>query len=265
MKQETKKVFGTKEWAKYNLNCCKGCKNNCLYCYARYNAVKRFKTMKEGEWNTEKVQENMLKKKFGLRNGTTMFPTTHDISPGNLDACLIVLDNILAPGNNVLIVSKPHLYCISSICNRFTEYKEQILFRFTIGASDETILKYWEPNAPTFAERMRSLKYAFNSGYKTSISMEPVLDWPNVVSNFEKMAPFVTDSIWVGALNFIDKRVEIKTNKDREMVDEIKKYQNTTNYEKVYGDLKDHPLVKWKESLKEALGLDIPDEIGMDI
>lgn len=34
---------GTAEWAEVNVNICRGCVNNCLYCYAAANA-KRYKT-----------------------------------------------------------------------------------------------------------------------------------------------------------------------------------------------------------------------------
>ena len=33
-----KPVFGTAEWAKYNLNCQSGCSHGCLYCYAQAQA-----------------------------------------------------------------------------------------------------------------------------------------------------------------------------------------------------------------------------------
>lgn len=260
-----KKVFGTREWASYNENCCTGCIHNCRYCYARSNAIKRYKQVKPGEWDKEVIRPNALTKRFGKKDGTIMFPTQHDITPGNVDACITMLGNMLKPGNNVLIVSKPHLECIKAICDKFAEYKDQILFRFTIGASDNDILSYWEPGAPSFEERLEALKYAFDNGFSTSVSMEPVLDWPNVVANFDIMAPYVTDSIWIGVMNYIDQRVDVITKEDRERVDIMKKWQCMKRFTGVYNRLKDHPLIKWKESMKEALGLEIPDEIGLDI
>jgi DNA repair photolyase len=264
-KMKKKRVFGTREWAKYSLNCCVGCPHDCRYCFARYNAIDRYKNLPEGSWTDEKIQTKMLNKKFGLRDGVTMFPTTHDITPTNLDACLTVLKNVLSPGNSVLVVSKPHIDCIKSLCDSLGEYKEQILFRFTIGASDNDILSYWEPGAPNYEERLSSLKYAFDNGFRTSVSMEPVLDWKNIVSVFKEMAPFVTDSIWVGAMNFIEQRVKIENDEDRIRAVEIKRHQHIETYQEVYSELKDHPLIKWKESLKEALGLEEASEDGLDI
>jgi len=33
----------------------------------------------------------------------------------------------------------------------------------------------------------------------------------------------------------------------------------------IYESLKDHPLVKWKESYKTVLGLELPARAGMDV
>ena len=262
---EKSKVFGTKEWAKYNFNIVKGCEHGCLYCYAHYNDVKRFKTVTEENWKKLTLIPKNVNKKWKKMSGTIMFPTQHDIFPEIMPETITVLKSMLSAGNNVLIVSKPHLECIKAICDELAQYKEQILFRFTIGALNDYILSYWEPNAPDSNERIESLEYAYNHGFRTSISMEPVLDWENLIFNFKSMATFVTDSIWVGIMNDINKRVEIKTDEDRKRVNDLVKWHNMENYQKVYNQLKDHPLIKWKESMKSALGLEIPDEIGLDV
>lgn len=170
-----KQVFGTQEWAKYNENCIKGCSHDCKYCYAKSNAV-RFKRNTVEGWKNEEVNRNKLSHGFNRRSGTFMFPTAHDITPEHLDECIYFLGNILKPGNDVLVVSKPHLECIGALCNQFPNYKDNILFRFTIGSADSAALKFWEPGAPDFLERLESLKHAFDLGYKTSVSCEPMLD-----------------------------------------------------------------------------------------
>ena len=43
---------GTKEWAETTENICRGCPNNCLYCYAASYA-NRFKLKARSEWNHE--------------------------------------------------------------------------------------------------------------------------------------------------------------------------------------------------------------------
>jgi DNA repair photolyase len=265
MSKNQKIISGTLEWAKYNANCLKNCSNNCRYCFARYNAVNRFKTSTLESWKHPVIDEKKLLKKWSKMDGTIMFPTQHDILPDFLDVCMEFIENILRPGNNILIVSKPHLECIKVICDKLTNYKNNILFRFTIGSCDNDILKYWEPGAPSFEERFESLKYAFNSGYKTSISMEPMLDYKNVIKMVNMFYPFVTDSIWIGKMNKIKQRVAINTAEDVRRVKEIE-YNNTDDkIWALYNSLKDNDKIKWKENIKEVIGLEIAEEAGLDI
>lgn len=112
-----KKVFGTQEWAKQNENCITGCSHDCKYCYAKSNAV-RFKRNTIAGWKNEQPMNNKLTKGFRKRTGRIMFPTTHDITPDHLGECISFLGKILKPGNDVLVVSKPHLECVSALCNQ---------------------------------------------------------------------------------------------------------------------------------------------------
>jgi len=260
-----KRPSGTLEWAKHNANCVKGCSHGCIYCYAKYNAVDRFKSIAPEKWADEEINWKAVNKKWGKKSGTIMFPTTHDITPNTVDACLTCLKNILSAGNDVLIVSKPHFDVIMKLCKELEEYKDHILFRFTIGARDSDILKFWEPNAPDYSERVTSLCWAFEKGYSTSVSMEPVLDWDNVIDLFLIMSEFVTDSIWIGTMNQIDRRVKATTDEERAMVEKMKSWLTNENYRRVYEALKDHPKIEWKESMKDALGLDSPSEAGLDV
>jgi hypothetical protein len=69
------------------------------------------------DWKNEVVRNPaLLKKKFRKRNYQTMFPSTHDITPAHLQENLTFLGNLLAAGNKILIVTKPHLDCVKSMC-----------------------------------------------------------------------------------------------------------------------------------------------------
>lgn len=76
-------------------------------------------------------------------------------------------------GNEILFVSKPHLEYILAIYYEFEDYKNNILFRFTIGSVNDETLHFWEPGAASFDERIASLKFAYDTGYQTSISCSP--------------------------------------------------------------------------------------------
>ena len=197
--QTKPEIFGTKEWAAHTVNCCTGCAHDCKYCYARSIAV-RFKRVCPENWKDEKIRPLDVSKKYSSMEGTVMFPSSHDISENNFLQCFTVLKKLLDAGNRVLVVSKPHLRCISKICDDLKAYKNKILFRFTITACDDRILSVWEPGAPCYEERKECLKYAFNAGYKTSVSVEPMLDSDNIDVLIKDLSPFVTESYvgWTG-------------------------------------------------------------------
>lgn len=186
------KKSGFRDWTEpaNNVNICTGCENDCIYCYA-HSMARRFHRLNGNPWHDMKIRQHDVDKKRKLHDGLVGFPSSHDITPSNIDAFLTVLGNLLRAGNEVLIVSKPRIDCIKQICDACYFFKNKILFRFTIGAMDDTILSYWEPNAPKYKERKKCLKYALKNGFRTSVSMEPMLDTPNIetlIKDFEPLS-----------------------------------------------------------------------------
>ena len=257
---------GTKEWAKHNWNVCVGCSNNCRYCYAREMAL-RFKQVKsEEEWKQERIVEKKVEKIWHKKEGTIMFPTTHDITDNNLDACLITLGNMLRPGNRVLIVSKPRIAVIRLLLQELKNYASQVLFRFTIGNLSHSITKYWEKDTPNPFERHKCLKLAYESGFETSISCEPMLcDLAELRDLITICEPLVTDAIWIGKMNQVKRRVKIVTPEDQEQVARLEALYSDENIFKVYDAFKDNKKVKWKDSIKQVVGIEAPEETGLDI
>lgn len=266
MKKEEKTAFGTREWASHNENFISGCSNNCRYCYAKAMAI-RFGRSTPDSWKNEILNQSKLEKKFKKKQDRFMFPTTHDITPDNLDWCMAFLEHILKAGNEVLIVSKPHLECIKSICTRFVEYKQQILFRFTIGSTDNATLKFWDQNAPSFDERLEALEYAHRMGFATSVSCEPLLD-NNADDLIRQVRPYVTDAIWLGKVNMIISRLKINGHRDQETMIKAKKLIEDLS-ESYITDLhvhyKNDPQIKWKDSFKKIVGIPIQTQSGLDI
>ncbi len=202
MKSKIQKItIGTKEWADSNVNCYYGCSNNCRYCYAKKMAIRFGRKTKEN-WKIMVPNQKAIFKNYNKRTGRVMFPTSHDITLESLENSIIVLQKLLKAENEVLITTKPNLYCVKKICERFKDNKDSIQFRFTITSINKENLDFWEPGAPSLEERLDSLKYAYDNEYKTSISIEPFLDSDPYIL-VEKLRPFVTESIWIGKMNYI--------------------------------------------------------------
>ncbi|HCT86467.1 MAG: hypothetical protein DKM50_03485 [Candidatus Margulisiibacteriota bacterium] len=261
-----KAVFGTAEWAAYTENFIDGCKHNCKYCYSKEMAI-RFQRKTADSWSEEIVRRRQVNKKFKKMTGTIMFPSSHDIHPENLTSSMIFLENMLYAGNRVLIVTKPHLRCIKAISDKLSFYKNKILFRFTIGSANNEVLSFWEPGAPLYQERLASLQYAYNNGFKTSLSCEPMLD-DNINQVIIDTSNYITDHIWIGKVNFLLRRIKMNGCDDTETIrraTELLNIQADNNIVDLYNNLKDNPIIKWKESIKNVVGIEVPTEKGLDI
>lgn len=198
-KEATAKGVG--EWAQYSYNIAKGCRNGCVYCYAKASAVHYGRVESNFDWSISTVQTEKISIHQKV-DGTVMFPSTHDITTDNLEACIETLGNILQAGNRVLVVSKPSLACIRTICQRIAPYRDHVTFRFTIGSMDDSVMRLLEPNAPLSQERIASLKHAYELGFSTSVSSEPLLGGiETALAIYTAVEPYVTDSIWIGKIN----------------------------------------------------------------
>lgn len=259
-------AHGTGEWAVHTANIQSGCRNGCAYCYAQCIAL-RFKRRTAANWTKPAIDWTKVNQRFGKKSGRIMFPTTHDIDKSNIEACEAALRNMLAVGNEVLVVSKPRLGCVQRLCDELTAYKDQITFRFTIGSVDDLVLLAWEPHAPLFAERIASLRHALEAGYRTSVSCEPMLD-AAVDSVVKATRPFVTDSIWLGRANQLRQIVAINRPGDsvtRQMADSLISVLSDDFIRGLYARYRNDPLVKFKDSIKKVVGLARPTEKGLDV
>jgi len=255
MKKEKEKIpFGTHEWSQCSKNFQHGCKNSCIYCYACEIAI-RFGRKTPSTWGNEVINQKSLNQKFKKVEGPIMFPSTHDITPSNLTYAIQFLRNMLTVGNEVLIVTKPHLEVVKVLCEEFIDYKNKILFRFTIGSTDSEVLNFWEPGATDYNERRESLIHAFNNGFQTSLSCEPMLD-DNVESVVNELQDYITETIWIGKMNFLHKRLKINGYSDSlsmQKANELVEMQSDDKIIPLYHRLKDNPKIQWKESIKKVL------------
>lgn len=254
--QELKPAHGVQEWAEHSVNIQTGCQNGCRYCYAQCQLV-RVKQATPESWLEPVIRGKAIDKAYRKRNGRIMFPSSHDISPNNLVECLIVLRKLLEAGNEVLIVSKPYLSCIKTLCEDLNEFKQQILLRFTIGSTDDEVLRFWEPNAPSFAERLSALKYAHEQGFATSVSCEPMLDL-HIGNVIEATKPYVTDTIWLGRANRLQQNIAINRPDDQKTKDratQLLTEQSDDYLRELYARYKADPKIMFKDSIKKVVGL----------
>src|SRR6185369_8736162 len=183
-----KKVTGTREWSDVSHNIASGCSHGCLYCYNTAFALEKGLIRDRVEGITERLTPRSIPTKPGI----IMFPTAHDISLFYLQSSLTAIEQMMLAGRSVVIVTKAHLECIKAICDKFTAYRDKIVLRVTIGSMDEQECKFWEPGAPPPSERLAALKYAYDLGYTTSVSMEPILvGVTDAVKTFNIVAPYV--------------------------------------------------------------------------
>jgi len=236
---------GTREWADANENCISGCSNNCRYCYGKDMAV-RYKRETPETWPIEHPRTTAKAKKH---RGRVMFPTTHDLHYEHVQWWGPFLHKLLELGNDVLIVSKPEYQSIVYICKNLKEFSDRIEFRFTIGADEHEVVDYWEPGAPALNERLAALAYAFENGFRTSVSMEPLLveDPSGLVNGY--FSEWVTGEIWIGCMNHYKFNPEIP-----EEARQIK-IQSRENMQRVYDSLKANPQIRWKDSVQKLLGV----------
>ena len=271
-KAKAKPVSGTKEWSTSSVNVSSGCAHNCLYCYARAQAI-RFKRKTPATWKEEVINEAALHKAYGKRNGRVMLPTTHDLTDATLEPMIKIARRLLHAGNELLIVSKPDPRLLERLLIGIQSHKysarELVLFRFTIGSYLDNTLRFWEPRAPLFSYRLASLYMCRRDGWRTSVSCEPMLERrERMVELVDMLDPFVTDSIWLGKMN--QARARLKHNGvtfNEELLyrlDEIERAQADGEIGLLYKALKGNSLVRWKESIKKVVGLELATEAGLD-
>jgi DNA repair photolyase len=247
-----KSKTGTREWSDVSHNVGIGCSHGCLYCYSAEFYIRKG-IVKD---RADSMVERLTSRKIPTKDGVIMFPSAHDITPFYLRSAFVAIEDMMQAGRQVVIVTKAHLDCIKELCDMFTAYRDKLLIRITIGSMDEKVCKFWEPGAPAPSERLSALKHAFTEGYRTSVSMEPILlGVSDAVKTFYQVEPFVNEKIWIGKMNSPDIRVDKSVSENRSMVAYIKKCQSDDEIKKLYQKLKDHPKVEWKDSIKQIVGL----------
>lgn len=250
----TPKLSGWDQWVKNRYSIQLGCPNNCLYCHGLRFALRRKKhNGKSSEnWSEFRINWESVRKRWEKQDGLIGFPHNHDIVEENLDACIETLRNMLAPGNHVMLVSKPRMSCIPKLCEDLEKHKDRILFRFTIGCYDQSILDTWESAAPSYSERLSCLEYAFEHGFRTSVSVEPMLDPVNINRHVDALLPFVTEDIYIGTMNWCMVLTKRMSRSDPEWL-RLKKACTDDKIIDIVRGLGNNPQISWKDSIQKIV------------
>lgn len=245
---------GAGEWCPYRCNIGDHCSCGCLYCYAKKMAERYSRIDNPEEWLIERIRRvsTAKSKKY---SDWIMFPTSHDISEYYLPAFRCHLYNILIAGNCVVIVTKPRRTSIKAICSEFSSFRDNIIFRFTIGGLDEKAMRLWEPGASALPERLWCLKYAFEQGFRTSISSEPMLVSCEEAEKFYySVEPLVTEDIWFGKMSGVGGFTNHPDPEVARRAAELQRVYAGDNIMQFAEKMAGLSKVSWKDSIQKVIG-----------
>jgi hypothetical protein len=243
-------------WAAATVDIQLGCEHDCRYCCARHDAVTRFSRCSRQAWTMPLIDAARIDRDYPLYPGPVMFPSTHDITPKNINESLVVMRKLLEAGNEILIVTKPTLACVQLICEALRPWKSKVTYRFTIGSISEEVLAFWEPGAPNYEQRIKSLSCAYYEGYKTSVSCIPYLDaWPLHV--YAACEPYLSESFWIGKILRWGSRLDLTgvTNEQlARFVEPLKTAQSDQFVRALAAVTQGKARIRWKDSIQEVTG-----------
>lgn len=205
------------EYGDYTLNHVQGCSHGCLYpCYA-YMMAKRFGKVKSIEdWMKPKLVSNAIKLleeeipklKHKIKSVHLCF-TTDPFMYGYTEICNKSIE-IIELLNSYKI---PCTALTKGILPKELANTDKInSYGITLISLNENYRKKYEPNSAPYNERINSLWYLHNKGYKTWVSIEPY-PTPNIINqDFNKILDSISfvDKIIFGRLNYNKKVTEFK-------------------------------------------------------
>ena len=128
---------------------------------------------------------------------------------------------------------------------------------------DDQILSFWEPNAPAYEERKEALKHAFQKGFETSVSAEPMLDSDHIEDLVNDLIPYVTDAVWIGLMNHLN-GITVKDEAVKIELQRIRDGQTEEKIMAIYQRLRGNAKIKWKSHVKKIVGIPLAEKSGMD-
>lgn len=189
-----------------------------------------------------------------------MFPTTHDITWSNAEACLSTLHHLLRAGNRVLVVSKAglHVPAILDAARALAGPWGEIELRVTLTCLDEDLARFWEPGAPSPEERLAAIRDAVRRGLVVSLAAEPLLEPVRAQELVERaLDAGVRGEIWIGAANHLRARTAWCKGLPglEEEIRRVQAWQTPQTIASIWSTLPKHPGIRPKDSYRKGLGL----------
>lgn len=257
--------FGTHEWCNVTFNSSKSCEGGCLFCYAWIDAIFRGREGKD-DYGIKMLEKDEWWQVWADREEKfiIMYPSIHDTNTKNMAQVFFNISlMMLAKNVYVLFVTKPNYTVMKLFAKLLYQYRDRIFFRLTMTTNDEEQLKFWEPNAPSFNDRLKSIKLLCKRGFQTSVSCEPMMP-PMMVGNYvesmiayvDSILPYVQHEFWLGMMNHVPvERYHNAplTEEMRQKFASVTQYYTEANIVALVRHYHQHPKIQWKESVKRYM------------
>ena len=185
-----------------------------------------------------------------------IFASMHDVFPENLGDYLRIARHLVTVANvELLIVTKAGPDVVRPLCAGLANVRDKVMIVITITSADDETLKFWEPHAPTFAERLESLEIAHANGFRTSVSLEPFLSDPRPV--IAAARDFVTHGMWLGSMEHTS-TLEFSSNEEPGFADRhaaVNASYTRENVTRLVEEYENDPKVFFKFTLMQICGL----------
>lgn len=195
-----------REYCELALNIYTGCTNGCYYCYAptvlhkhrdEFHAAAILRPMV----TSERVKHEITSRH--LEGRTIQLCFTCDPYPANTDTAPTreIIRAIKQAGANVQILTKNPTAALRDL----DLLTPDDWFGTTLTAFDADNSVCWEPNADLPKERLSALLTAHDSGVKTWVSFEPVVDSVQTKSIlYLVIQNCIADMVKIGKMNYTD-------------------------------------------------------------
>jgi DNA repair photolyase len=245
------------------------CKHACPYCYIgpmfkRFGHVCQPVPMED----MMPVNQKTINKSWtpvsdlGQRK-MVFFPSSSDIFVENAKDYVQVCLKILKSGHEVMFVTKPTLGSVRAIAHEMEQTGEMDLFRskmaifITITTNDPKLLKYLEPNASSYPERLEVIIELRQRGFHVNIMMEPYFSDPlQMIKELESLMD-QNDPNWVIAIGKLNYGGHMQLNPDPEVdciiKNQLEKLYTPDNLLSLWEVVKNDPHLFFKKENNSAL------------